>query len=142
MRYCPSMRLAVNPLLVFFFALLASGQLPKSGQTVRVRLVDVRSGRYFPNESLTMQFNVAEAAQPQRIEAKTEADGTALFILPSPTPEWITVFSTNESLLPCYSLAPLETQKVLREGISRCTKPGTNAKRQAEGCGCRLTKQV
>jgi hypothetical protein len=53
-------------------------------QDITVRLVDVRTGHAFVNETLSFQFHIPQVPQLQILEQKTETDGAASFTCPNP----------------------------------------------------------
>jgi len=112
-------------------------------QDITVRLVDVRNGHVFVNKIVNVRFDPPEG-RAQSLRVTTGADGTAKVHLPEPTPESIIAFVAHKDtgLVGCSSVAPINTQQIIREGVLRCAKPSEAAARRAEGCGCKFTKQV
>jgi hypothetical protein len=117
--------------------LAAPAQLGNSpAQDVTVRLVDVRNGHVFANETVNMQFHVLQVSELQTLESKTRSDGTAKFRLPVPIPPNLAVYATSEQLYMCSQLVDIDTKKIIDEGlVSRCSKP-------TQGCRCKFSRQV
>jgi|GEM_PF-6125096 hypothetical protein len=124
-------------LYLFLLLLPAQALLENSmAQDVTVRLVDVRNGHVFANETINMQFHVPQVPQLQTLESTTGSDGTAKFRLAAPLPPDIAVFPTNTQLYSCSRAVGIDTKKIIDEGlISRCSKP-------TQGCRCKFSRQV
>jgi len=104
------------------------------GQTFKVRLLDVRNARPIADEPIKVSFHIPQTPELQTVEEKTDKDGVANFVLPTPAPEQISVLDVQ--LYPCYSRALLKTQEIFEQGmVSRCSKP-------FQACHCHLGKQV
>jgi hypothetical protein len=117
--------------------LMALGQVPVcQAQEITILLLDVRSGRPFANETVSVQFHIAQVADLQTIEVQTGADGAAKIHLPQPTPSKVSVFSVNPNLYPCSSVSPFDTRLVIAEGLVSCCSKLT------QGCRCKFGKQV
>ena len=104
---------------------------------VTVRLMDVRNGRPVANKRVIVQFfsGATHLVQVRRLDGNTASDGTVAFPIPEPMPPFIVATATTE-LYACYTIAPLDTERILRDGIlSRCSKPG-------QGCRCRFKGQL
>jgi hypothetical protein len=105
-----------------------------SGQVFKVRLLDVRNARRIAGETIRVQFHVPQTPELQTLEERTDKDGVATFVLPTPAPQQISIL--NVQLYPCYSRAPIKTQEMFEQGmISRCSKP-------SQACHCSFGKQV
>lgn len=114
----------------FLFVTGLVGQTARPLNEVTVQVIDIRNGRVIANEGVNVQFHILGTSQLQRLDGKTGTDGTVKFPLPSPIPSTITVMASTQ-LYPCYSLFPVETNRLLRDGmLSRCSKPS-----QAVGAG-------
>ena len=105
-----------------------------SAQGFSVRLIDVHNGRPFPNQTVTIQYRKIAEELVETFAVKTDANGSATFQLPLPTPSHVSV--TAYDLYPCYSLLPLDTQQLIKFGLaSHCSKP-------PQGCRCKFNKQA
>jgi hypothetical protein len=107
-----------------------------SAQELSVRLADVRNGRPFPNQTVTIQYRkiVGGSATFETFTIRTDSNGSASFQLPTPVPPKINV--TAYDLYPCYSLLPIDTQQLWETGIaSHCSK-------SSQGCRCKFSKEA
>jgi hypothetical protein len=111
------------------------GQTTAPTNEITVRLIDIRSGQVVTDEEVNVQFHTVGNAHLQRLDGKTGPDGTVKFHLSEPIPSTILVMASTK-LYPCYSLFPIETERLLREGmLSRCSKP-------SQGCHCKFKPQL
>jgi len=107
-----------------------------SAQDFSVRLIDVRNGRPFPNQTVTIQYRKIAGGSLafETFAIKTDANGSASFQLPTAAPPKVNV--TAYDLYPCYSLLPIDTQQLREIGIaSHCSKP-------SQGCRRKFSKQA
>src|SRR5438067_10693590 len=83
-----------------------------SAQDFSVRLIDVRNGRPFPNQTVTIQYRKIAGGSSafETFAIKTDANGSVSFQLPSPAPPKVNV--TAYDLYPCYSLLPIDTHQL------------------------------
>ncbi len=129
----------MTPRLLFLLSLFLGtlGHVPIcSAQEVTVLALDVRTGNPLANETVSMQFHIAQVPELQELEVKTRADGKAQFHLPTPIPSKISVYLPNRRLYPCSVLSGVDTQQVIADGlVSRCSKP-------TQGCRCKFGKWI
>src|SRR5215469_4071068 len=110
-----------------------AGQTTTPANQITVRVIDIRNGQVVANEEVNVQFHTGNS-QLQRLDGKTGSDGTVGFLLPEPIPATISVMASTQRY-PCYSLLPVETDRILRDGmLSRCSKP-------SQGCRCKFSAQ-
>ena len=108
------------------------GQTTTQANEITVRVIDIRNGQAVANEEVNVQFHILGNPQLQRLDGKTGADGTVKFHLPEPIPSKIVAMASTQ-LYPCYSLLPVETNPLMRDGIlSRCSK-------QSQACHCKFS---
>jgi hypothetical protein len=126
--------------LLFAWPLLAISVLAQASictaQDFSVRLIDVRNGRPFPNQTVTIQYRkiAAGSSEFETFAIKTDANGVATVQLPTPTPPKVSV--TAYDLYPCYDLLPTDTQQIKEFGLaSHCSKP-------TQSCRCKFSKQA
>ena len=95
---------------LIFVSLLFFAQMSIcSAQDFSVRLIDVRNGRPFPNQTVTIQYRkiTGGSLDFETLAIKTDANGSATFQLPTPTPPKVSV--TAYDLYPCYDLLPTDS---------------------------------
>jgi len=126
----------VKPSLMLVSFLLFAEMSICSAQDFSVRLVDVRNGRPFPNQTVTIQYRKIAGGllDFETFTIKADANGSAAFKLPSPTPPKVSI--TAYDLYPCYDLQPTDTQQLREFGLAtHCSKP-------SQGCRCKFSKQA
>jgi hypothetical protein len=102
-------------------------------QEFTVRLIDARNGHPLPNETVTVSFTENERSL-KLINVKTDANGIATFLLPTPLPPNVLV--RNYRLYPCYQLTSANTQALKQSGlVSRCSKAD-------QACRCNFSKEA
>lgn len=123
--------------LPIFILIMCIAQVPICpAQDFSVRLINVRNGRPFPNQTVTIQYRktVEESLDFETLTVKTDENGSAIFHLPVPMPRKVSV--TTFDLYPCYDLQPNDTQQLRKLGVaSHCSKP-------SQGCRCKFSKQA
>jgi hypothetical protein len=121
--------------LIFISLLFFARASICTAQEFSVRLLDVRNGRPFPNQTVTIQYRktAGRSSDFETFAIKTDANGGATFQLPTPTPK---VSVTAYDLYPCYELLPTDTQQIREFGLaSHCSK-------SAQGCRCKFSQRV
>jgi hypothetical protein len=105
-----------------------------SAQDFSVQLIDARNGHLLPNRPVTVSFIRDGAKSFEGFSLKTDANGTAVFRLPSPVPHHIQLNAYD--LYPCYQVTTLDVTALKEVGIvSRCSK-------QSQACQCNFSKEV
>lgn len=105
-----------------------------SAQDFSVQLIDARNGHPLPNRPVTVTFIREGAKSFEGFSLKTDANGTAVFRLPSPVPQHVQLNAYD--LYPCYQLTTLDVPALKESGIvSRCSK-------ESQACQCNFSKEV
>jgi hypothetical protein len=106
-----------------------------AAQTLTISVVDMRSGEPHPGETVVVTY-LSNPPSAVKLEGTTGTDGKANFHLPNPLPPQIVVdladVKADFHLYPCYSFLPIETQRVMNEGLISCCVKGT------QDCHCKF----
>ncbi len=117
----------------------AQNNYPAEAEEISVRLLDCRSGTPYADKFVTIGFFHPEnTPQTPDLKAKTAADGTVVFHLPTPSGLFRVFPGTSNDLYPCSSMVfhPIDLHRIVSEGIvSQCSK-------KVQGCRCKFGKAV
>src|SRR5690242_15417352 len=69
----------LNRYLTCVYALSCVAGCAATGQDIRVRLIDVRTGRGMPSVPIWLYLGVPKRSWPPHLEATTDSDGSAAF---------------------------------------------------------------
>lgn len=129
-------RRPMRPLLICLSLFAFAHVSTASAQDFTVRLIDVRNGRPFPGQTVTVVYRetVGTAVYFKSFTIKTDASGIASCRLPTPAPAKVS-FATYY-LYPCYDLQPSDTQQLRESGLAtHCSKP-------SQGCHCKFSNEA
>jgi hypothetical protein len=120
--------------LIFAALLLLMRVTVCRAQDVSIRLIDIRSGRPFPNQQVTVQYRKSADLAFETKTVTTDNQGVGIFQLPEPAPKKISIVAYG--LYPCYDFKPFDTRLLVESGTAlHCAK-------RSQACHCKFSKQI